>query len=467
VAGLLGFVRVQIYKKREVKVMRRNVNKILIGMFVVFMVSIPMSVVFAENALIFQSYSNPNEQVAQFIQQVLTPEFEKLHPDIEVKYVYIPFAEYMSTILQQAISNTLPDLVYLDNPWVPQLIDAGVFQNIRDYVMKDLGNDFWMDFFPGHRMVTSKDEGIYALQVHTNNLAIFYRESFLQKAGIEKPPKTWEEFLDTCKKIKENLDTYGIIFYAGADEAGTWQFEPFLWSNGGSLLELDQKEAVEALDFVTKLVKEGYAPRDVINLNDQGDESIWFMNGQVAMMVNGNWEYGWHLTPDVLEKLGDVKVAPFPVPDGNMSSAVLPFGGECVGITSVDNEKIGYAWELINIWFKDKLNEYYEKWTGHIPSLASYSTKMASVRPEFEVFIKQAEYALPRPPMGGMEKYPDVSNELALALQRSITGAQSPEEAFGGAAKNIKSLFTPEEYEENKAFARQVLTETLERTKQK
>ena len=108
---------------------------------------------------------------------------------------------------------------------------------------------------------------------------------------------------------------------------------------GGSLLELDQKEAVEALDFVTKLVKEGYAPRDVINLNDQGDESIWFMNGQVAMMVNGNWEYGWHLTPDVLEKLGDVKVAPFPVPDGNMSSAVLPFGGECVGITSVDNEK--------------------------------------------------------------------------------------------------------------------------------
>ncbi|WP_438316538.1 ABC transporter substrate-binding protein [Candidatus Caldatribacterium sp. SIUC1] len=432
---------------------------------ILLLVTLP-SLVFAETTLVFQGYSNPNEQVAQFIQNVLIPEFKKVHPDIDVKYVYIPFAEYMSTILQQAVSNTLPDLVYLDNPWVPQLIDANVLQNIRDYVMKDLGNDFWMDFFPGHRMVTSKDEGIYALQVHTNNLAIFYREGFLQKVGVEKPPKTWEELLDVSRKIKENLNLYGLIFYAGADEAGTWQFEPFLWSNGGSLLELDQKEAIEALAFVAGLVKEGYAPRDVINLKDQGDETIWFMNGQVAMMVNGNWEFGWHLLPDVLEKLGDVRVAPFPVPDAAMRSAVLPFGGECVGITTTDAEKSKYAWELIRIWFGEKLEEYYEKWTGHIPTLASYSAKIASIRPEFKVFIDQAAYALPRPPMGGMEKYPDVSNELALALQKALTGAQTPEEAFGQAAKNIRNLFAPEQYEKHKEFARNVLTEVLARTKQ-
>lgn len=421
---------------------------------------------FGATTLVFQGYSNPNEQVAQFIQNVLIPEFQKKYPDVEVKYVYIPFAEYMSTILQQAVSNTLPDLVYLDNPWVPQLIDAGVFQNIRDYVMKDLGNDFWMDFFEGHRLLTSKDNGIYALQVHTNNLAIFYREGLLQKAGISQPPKTWAEFLDACKKIKESTGVYSIIFYAGADEAGTWQFQPFLWSNGGSLLELDQPEAIEALEFVTRLVKEGYAPRDVINLKDQGDESIWFMNGQVAMMVNGNWEFGWHLLPDVLERLGDVKVAPFPVPDASMRSAVLPFGGECVGVTTADRERAQYAWELIRIWFAEKLDEYYEKWTGHIPTLASYSAKIANVRPEFKIFIEQAQFALPRPPMGGMEKYPDVSNEVALALQKALTEAKTPEAAFKEAAQNIRNLFTPEEYEGHRAFAANVLKGILEKTRQ-
>lgn len=438
-----------------------------VGIFFFVVTSLLVAVpAFGATTLVFQGYSNPNEQVAQFIQNVLIPEFQKKYLDAAVKYVYIPFAEYMSTILQQAVSNTLPDLVYLDNPWVPQLIDAGVFQNIKDYVMKDLGNDFWMDFFEGHRLLTSKDGDIYALQVHTNNLAIFYREGLLQKAGIGQPPKTWAEFLDACKKIKESTGVYSIIFYAGADEAGTWQFQPFLWSNGGSLLELDQPKAIEALEFVTKLVKEGYAPRDVINLKDQGDESIWFMNGQVAMMVNGNWEFGWHLLPDVLERLGDVKVAPFPVPDASMRAAVLPFGGECVGVTTADRERAQYAWELIRIWFAEKLDEYYEKWTGHIPTLASYSAKIANVRPEFKIFIEQAQFALPRPPMGGMEKYPDVSNEVALALQKALTEAKTSEAAFKEAAQNIRNLFTPEEYEKYRAFAANVLKGILEKTKQ-
>lgn len=436
-----------------------------VGLLVVVLLLVVGVGAFAEVTLTFQSYSNPNEQVAQFIQNVLIPELKKAHPEVDVKYVYIPFAEYMSTILQQAVSNTLPDLVYLDNPWVPQLIEAGVFQKITDNVMRDLGKDFWMDFFPGHRLLTSKGDDIYALQVHTNNLAIFYREGFLKQAGIGEPPKTWDEFQDAAKKIKESLGIYGLMFYAGADEAGTWQFEPFLWSNGGSLLELDQPEAIEALEFVTGLVKNGYAPRDVVGLKDQGDVTIWFMNGQAAMMINGNWEFGWHLLPDVLQKLGDVKVAPFPVPEAGMRSAVLPFGGECVGVTTSDSEKAKYAWELIRIWFAERLDEYYEKWTGHIPTLASYATKIAEKRPEFEVFIKQAAYTLPRPPMGGMEKYPDVSNELALALQKALTEAQTPEAAFKEAASNIRNLFTPEAYEENKAAARKILEEVLARTK--
>jgi multiple sugar transport system substrate-binding protein len=421
----------------------------------------------AKTTIVIQGYSNPNELVAQFIQKVLIREFNKRYPDIEVKYVYVPYSEYLQTLLQQAVSGTLPDLIYVDNPWVPQLIEAGILRDITDYVMQDLGQDFWLDFFPGHRLVTSKNNRIYALQVHTNNLALFYRESLLKKAGVEQPPRTWDDLLEACKKIKENLGIYGIIFYGGADEAGTWQFEPFLWSNGGSLLEPDRPESIEALEFVARLVKERYAPRDVVNLKDQGDESIWFINGQVAMMINGNWEFGWHLTPDVLEKLGDVKVAPFPVPEEDMVSAVLPFGGECVAITTPDNEKAKYAWELVKIWFKEKLDEYYEKWTGHIPTLASYAQKIAQKRPEFRVFIEQAKYALPRPPMGGFTKYPDVSQEIALALQKALTGEQSPEEAMKEAAQNIRSLFSPDEYEKYKAYADEVLKQTLERAKRK
>ncbi|MCD6450132.1 MAG: sugar ABC transporter substrate-binding protein [Thermotogaceae bacterium] len=426
---------------------------------------ISFALVFSEKkvTLIVQDYFNKEDATARFIDNVLIPEFEKRFPEVEVKHVFIPFAELLPTILQQAVTGTLPDIIMADNPWVPQLIEAGVYKDITDLVMEDLGESFWNDFFEGHRLVTSKDGRIYALQLHTNNLALFYRRSLLEKAGVEKVPETWDELLEACKKIKEKLGIYGFAMCAPASEEGTWQFEPFLWTNGGSLFELDQPPAIEALEFLTELVEKGYMPRDVVNVSGQGDLSIWFINGEVAMMVNGNWEFGWHLTPDVLEKLGDVGVAPLPVPKKGMK-ALVPFGGECYGISStIDSKKLKYAWEFLKMLYVEKIEEYYVNWTGHIPTRASYAEKIAKLRPMLKPFLEQAKYAIPRPLVGGIDKYPDVSKEVALAIQRAFTGVQTPEEAFKEAAKNIKGLFSPKEFEKFKKMARDILDKTRER----
>lgn len=414
-----------------------------------------------------QDYFHPAEATARFIDNVLIPEFQKRFPEVEVKRVFVPFAELLSTILQQALTGTLPEIIMADNPWVPQLIEAGVFKDITDLVMKDLGEEFWLDFFEGHRLVTSKDGRIFALQLHTNNLALFYRKSLLEKAGVTKVPETWDELLEACKKIKEKLGIYGFAVCAAASEEGTWQFEPFLWTNGGSLFELDQPEAIEALTFLTKLVEAGYMPRDVVNVSGQGDLTIWFINGEVAMMINGNWEFGWHLTPDVREKLGDVEVAPLPVPKKGMK-ALVPFGGECYGISAtIDPEKLRYAWEFLKFFYVEKIGEFYEKWTGHIPTRASYAEQIAQIRPELRPFIEQAKYAIPRPLVGGIEKYPDVSHELILAIQRAFTGVQTPERALKEAASNIKKLFTPAEYEKYKKAAREILDSVREKMMRK
>ena len=409
-----------------------------------------------------QDYFHPDELTAKFIDQVIIPEFEKLHPNVEIKHVYVPFAELLPTILQQALTGTLPEIIMADNPWVPQLIEAGVFKDITDKVMGDLGKDFWLDFFEGHRLVTSKGGRIYALQLHTNNLALFYRKSLLEKAGVEKVPETWDELLEACEKIKEKLGIYGFAVCATASEEGTWQFEPFLWSNGGSLLELDRPEAVKALEFLTTLVKKGYMPRDVMNIQGQGDMTIWFINGEIAMMINGNWEFGWHLTPDVLKKLGDVGVAPIPVPKKGMK-AIVPFGGECYGIAStIDSKKFDIAWEFLKFLYSEKIEEFYTKWTAQIPTRASYAKLIWEKRPLLRPFLEQAKYALPRPLMGGIDKYPDVSHEAIIAVQKALTGVETPEQAFKEAARKIKGLFSSEdEYEKYKKMARDILEKNM------
>jgi multiple sugar transport system substrate-binding protein len=407
-----------------------------------------------------QTYWRSTESTPRFIEQVLIPEFAKRYPNVEVKLVYVPGGELLPTILMQAASGTLPEIIMADNPWVPQLIEAGVFKDITREVMAALD---WSDFFEGHRLVTSKDGRIYALQLHTNNLALFYRKSLLEKAGVDKVPATWDELLEACEKIKATLGIYGFVMYAAADEAGTWQFEPFLWTNGGSLLELDQPEAIEALQFLTTLVERGYMPRDVVNVTDQGDVTVrWFLTGEAAMMINGNWEFGWHLTPDVLQQLGDVGVAPIPVPKEGLKP-IVPFGGECFGIAStIDPQKFAIAWEFIKLWFVEKIGEYYQ-WSGHIPTRASYTHMVWEAQPLQRPFLEQAQYALPRPLMGGIEKYPNVSMETILAVQKALTGIQTPQQAFIEAANKIRSLFTPEEYEMYRKMARDILDQTRAR----
>jgi multiple sugar transport system substrate-binding protein len=407
--------------------------------------------------LTVQDYFEPASGMAKFIDE-LAVEFEKNNPNVKVNHTYIPFAQLLPTLLQQSLTKTLPELAMADNPWVPQLIKAGAYKDITDKV-KEWGWENWEDFFKGHREVTSSEDKIYAFQITTNNLALFYRKGLLEKAGIAKPPVTWQELKEQSQKINEALGIYGFAFCATASEEGTWQFEPFLWSNGGSLLELDKPEAIEALQFLTEMVKAGYVPRDIVNVSGQGDVTQWFINAEVAMMVNGNWEFGWHLTEDVMQQLGDVEVATLPVPKEGMKP-VVPFGGECFGISSnIDPAKYDITWEFLKLLGSADTMLKANIAHGGLPTRASAAEKILAEKPILKPFLEQARYALPRPLVGGIDKYPDVSSNVWVAVQKAITEMKTPEEALKEAAQNIQNIFSPEEYEHYKNLARELLQE--------
>ena len=438
--------------------MKWSLRMILIMAMV--LVAVVTSVGFTQEkvTLTVQSYFESTNDNEKYIEEI-GAEFEKNHPNVKVKFTSIPWAQYVPTLLQQTLTKTVPDIIMADNPSVPQLIKAGTYKDLTDKV-KEWGLENWEDFFKGHRDVTSSEGKIYSFQFTTNSCALFYRKSLLDKAGIANPPETWQELKEDSKKIKEVLGINAFGFDASATESSTWQFEPFLWSNGGSLLELDQPEAIEALQFLTDMVKEGYVSKDVVNVSGQGDPTQWFINGEIPFMVNGNWEFGWHLTKDVMKQLGDVNVAPLPVPKKGMR-LVLPFGGECFGISSnIDPAKYDLAWEFLKlIVSSDNMLKLNTESDSGLPTRASVAKEMLVTKPILKVFLDQSQYALPRPLMGGIDKYPDVSSFVWVAIQKALTGVATPEKAFKEAARNIQGLFSPEDYEKYKQLARTLLQE--------
>jgi len=384
-------------------------------------------------------------------------EFEALHRDVDMEFLYVPGGELVATLMRQTMVGELPDIVFADNPDVPHLAAAGTYLDITPLVEK-WGQ--WDDFFVGSRLAGTLEGKVYAVHFGTNNIALYYNKGYFESLGIV-PPKTWQELLDTCRILTDKIGgdgVYAIGFSAIDDEGMTWQFEPFLWSNGGSLLELGQPEAIEALQLWTALYQEGYAHPDVLMWGQGGDPVDRFIAGDLAMLICGPW-----ILPQLRGKV-NYGIASLPVPTEGIT-LLVPGGGETFGLSAnIDPAKVDIACEFIKFFTStENMAELAVPYfAGFVPTRQSAIPLVLQQDPELEVFAEQAKRAVPRPPMAGNELYPEVSAVMRRYIQLAMTGQLTPEQAFWKANAEIRSLFaTEEKYQAAVSEARETLAEVL------
>jgi len=378
--------------------------------------------------------------------------YESLNPDVEIESFYVPFSEFVKKLVLQSLTGDLTDIVLVDNPSVLYLASSGVLKDITPLI-----NEWgaWEDFYPSSRLVTSYRGKVYAIQHHSNSLALWYNTDYFKKAGIDSPPETWDDLLKDCQKLKGIEEgVYPIAFCADNSEAGTWLFLSFLWSNNGSLLALDSPESIKALEVWTTLVNEEYAPRDVLHMG-QGDITQYFKNKKSAMIIQGCWELS-QIGLEGLKKAGLVlgtnfNIAPIPVPKKGLKLQV-PMGGYCFGLSSsIDPQKEKIAFDFLTFLCEPENLVDFCIPNGRVPTRASASGALLAERPELKIYAEQAKYNIPRPLAGGGEKYTEISSITINAIQQALSGALSPADAFKQAAGEVKALYKNEE-EYKKAF---------------
>ena len=194
----------------------------------------------------------------------------------------VPGANLIAKVLQQSSSRTLPDVLMLDNPDLQQIAATGALTPLSDYGLNADG------YIKGVVDASTYQGKLYGLQPITNTIALFYNKDILAKAGVT-PPKTWDELKAAAKKLTAGKQ-YGIAFSAPANYEGTWQFLPFMWSNGGDEKNITTPQVAQALQLWVDLVKDGSASKWVVNWK-QADVNDQFMAGNAAMMINGPWQF--------------------------------------------------------------------------------------------------------------------------------------------------------------------------------
>ena len=336
-----------------------------------------------------------------------------------VEQKLIPFADFKKQLSVSLASKTLPDVVLIDNPDMASYISMGLFADVTEKLAS------WPDkdqYFPGPWKSCTLDAKTYGVPFGSNDLALFYNDDMLKKAGVT-PPTTWDELRAAAKKLTSK-GVYGMAVSAPKNEEGTFQFLPWLLSSGATAEKLDTK----AFSMLTDLIKDGSMSKEVINWN-QGDVNTQFKAGKVAMMLNGPWQ-----VDNIKKDNPNMKWGVVLVPKDKQYSSVL--GGENWGI--INSKNVDATVDFVKYAAKpDVLLTYIGKF-GYFPSRKDAITdKQFSSDAVTKVFGDELNYAQPRGPHA---KWPQISDAISTALQECLTQNKTPEAAVKDAQAKIDAI---------------------------
>jgi multiple sugar transport system substrate-binding protein len=328
----------------------------------------------------------------------------------------VPGKDLIQKVLQQASSKTLPDVLMLDNPDLQQIAATGGLAPLSDYKVDTSG------FAKGILEAATYKGEVYGLAPTVNTLGLFYNKDILAAAGIE-PPTTWDELKAAAKALTTG-DQYGMAFSAIATYEGSWQFLPFMWTNGGDEKDLTSPEVAEALQLEVDLVNDGSASKSVINWA-QADVKDQFAAGKAAMMINGPWQIpSLNETPDV--HWGVVQV---PVNKVGQTP-VAPLGGEVwtVPVTG-DDAKQAKAAEFVSCMSNDKNQLALAEARYTVPTKTALAAEYVEKVPTMAAFTEQVANARSRTGELG-EDWPKAATVIYTAIQLALTGQASAADAF-------------------------------------
>lgn len=261
-------------------------------------------------------------------------EFEIQNPNIKVDFMHIP-QNYFQKIHLLFASKTSPDVVFINNLYLPIYANAGVLEPIKKRV------DLSQYDFNILKSLSWKNE-LYAVPRDVSNLVIFYNKDIFDKCKIAYPHSEWNfnDFLTINQKFK-SCGYFGTSF-----EEDSFFFLPFLMSEGGGILADDLSNVIinttqsqKGLNYYANLRKK-YHTAPLAKESASATMAQMFLQQKIAMHLSGRW-----LVPKYREEANfDWDVINFP--NGDSGSIVpLDSSGWAVSKESQHKEE---AFKLVN-----------------------------------------------------------------------------------------------------------------------
>ncbi|MBB4349839.1 multiple sugar transport system substrate-binding protein [Rhizobium cellulosilyticum] len=363
----------------------------------------------------------------------LIADFQTKNPDITVKQVTFPYADYQTRVIAANMAGNGPDVMQLFYGWLDKFVVGGILQPLPTDTFPH--DKIEKDFFP---IVSAmkRDDNYYGLPTAVRSLALFYNKKLFTEAGLDpnKPPQTADEFVAAAEKIAKH-DAAGNVTTAGStlDMAGQdhqWWREVLVRQFGGEpYTDNDTKVAynsdagVQALKFYTSLQTEKKI--GAAGFMDEGQAA--FRAGKAGMTIDGTFRLGAFSTIKDFEW----GVTELPANKDGLRSNYASYFANGIG-AKTSGEELEASKKFLTYLTSPEAMAIWLKVVGELPALRSAALTDANLKdPIYGPFLKGLDYAhttMFKDELGQRQNAIDMVNRVLLE-------GQSPEDSLKQAAE--------------------------------
>ncbi|NEJ74670.1 extracellular solute-binding protein [Rhizobium phaseoli] len=409
--------------------MLKSFNKTLLGAALIGASLAPHA--FAETTLnaLFMAQAAYSEADVR----AMTDAFAKANPDIKVNLEFVPYEGlHDKTVLAQGSGGGY-DVVLFDVIWPAEYATNKGLVDVSSRVTDEMKKGV----LPGAWTTVQYDGKYFGMPWILDTKYLFYNKEILEKAGIKAPPKTWDELTEQAKTIKDKgLLATPIAWSWSQAEAAICDYTTLVSAYGGDFLK-EGKPAfqtgggLDALKYMVSSYSSGLTNPNSKEFLEEDVRKV-FENGDAAFALNWTYMYNMANDPKDSKVAGKVGVVPAPGVAGKSQASAVN-GSMGLGITSASQHP-DEAWKYITFMTSQATQNTYAKLS--LPIWAS-SYEDPAVTKGQEELISAAKVGLaamyPRPTT---PKYQELSTALQQAIQESLLGQSSPEDALKSAADN-------------------------------
>ncbi len=375
----------------------------------------------------------------------LVAAFEAANPDIGIDLIHIPGqSDYRRRLGVDFSAGTPADVVLMNYRRYAPFAEREAIEPLGPYLE---GSELIAleDFYPATTEPFFWNGTLSCIPQNLSSLVVYYNRDLFAQAGLAEPADdwTWEDFLATAQALTIDSDSDGRIDQYGAGiEPSIFRLAPFVWQNGGDIVDdhanptrltLDTPEAFAAAHwFVDLQVEHGVVPDRVAEQSETSEQR--FLNGRLAMFFNSRRGVP---TYRQIEDF-DWDVAPLP---GNVQRAgILHSDAYCMAAATEDKNA---AWRFIEYANSEEGQRIVARSGRTVPSLRTVAESAAFLDPELppsrsRVYLDTIPVIRTVPVMA---TWVDIEELMGDELERAFYGDAPLEEVIARAQERARPFF--------------------------